>query len=279
MKILRILRRKKIKLSFIFLLLLVFIFNTYAWWSTSSDTETGNLALNVSSWDVAFVVNGNEEIQSEEYTFTVAEFYPGIATKENPIQKKIDIWNIGDASTYLDFEITEIYLYGMQILKRNLDAETTIPETIGEETTDPITQITSADMFGYEDATIFDENNTNYRILLEQKENPQENQYYSFSLKYPTTFTVGYQYGLKHIGGAGEDNEVGSRSEMTINLAWENDEENNIEDTRLGELVYQFENAKDAEGNLIHAGEPALKIVTRVTATKDENSEQNTYGD
>lgn len=278
MKILRKLRRRKIKLSFIFLLLLVFIFNTYAWWSTSNDTGTGNLALNVSSWDVAFVVN-NEEIKTEEYTFTVEEFYPGIATKENPITKTIDVWNIGDASTYLKFEITEIYLYGMKILDRQIDEETTIPETIGQKTTNTLTKTTTADMFGNESATIFNENNTYYKVLLEQKENQEDNVYNSFYLKYPTTFTIGYEYGFTHIEGAGRDNEVGSRSQMNIKLAWENNEANNLEDTRLGNLVYQFENAKDAEGNLIHAEEPALKIVARVTATKDEESSGTSYVD
>lgn len=276
MKILRILRRRKIKLSFMLLFLVVFIFNTYAWWSTAKDTSAGNLALNVSSWDVAFIVD--EEEKTEEYTFEIEEFYPGIATIEEPIQKTIDVWNIGESSTNLKFEITEIYLYGMQIL---LDENTSVPETIGEETIDEATQITTADMFGNAAATIFNESNTYYKVLLEEKENPEENVYYSFSLKYPTTFTIWYEYGLTHIEGSGEDNEVGSRSEMNINLAWENDDDDadNIEDTRLGNLVYDFENAKDAEGNLIHAGEPALRIVAKVTATKDESEVNNSYAD
>lgn len=277
MKILRKLRRRKIKLSFIFLLLLVFIFNTYAWWTTSNDTGTGNLALNVSSWDVAFVVDNEEK--TEEYTFTIDEFYPGIATKENPITKTVDVWNIGDASTYLKFEITEIYLYGMKVLDRQIDAETTTPETIGAETTNLLTKTTTADLFGNASATIFNPDNTNYRVLLEEKENPEDNVYYSFSLNYPTTFTIGYEYGFTHIEGAGQDNEVGSRSQLNIKLAWENNETNNVEDTRLGNLVYQFENAKDANGNLIHEGEPALKIVARVTATKDEESGGTSYVD
>lgn len=277
MKILRILRRRKIKLSFMFLLLVVFIFNTYAWWSTAKDTSAGNLALNVSNWDVAFIVN-DEEIKTEEYTFEIDEFYPGIATTENPIEKKIDVWNIGDLSSNLKFEITEIYLYGMQIL---VDADTSIPETVGEEVTDEETKLSTANMFGNSDATIFDANNTYYKVLLEKKENEEDNVYYAFSLKYPTTFTISYQYGLTHIGGSGGDNEVGSRSEMTINLAWENDDDeaDDIEDTRLGNLVYQFENAKDAEGNLIHEGEPALKIVAKITATRDESGINNSYGD
>ena len=276
MKILRVLRRRKIKLSFVLIFLVVFIVNTYAWWSTAKDTSTGSLALNVSSWDVAFIIDGEEK--TEEYTFIIDEFYPGIATTENPIQKTINVWNIGDASSNLQFEIKEIYLYGMQIL---LDEATSIPETIEEETTDEATQITTANMFGNVDATIFDENNTHYKILLEEKENPEENVYTSFSLRYPTTFTIWYDYSLTKIEGAGEENEVGSRSKMNINLAWENDDdiEDDIEDTRLGNLVYDFENAKDSEGNLIHAGEPALKIIAKVTATKDQSKVDNTYED
>lgn len=271
MKILRILRRRKIKLSFVFLLLLVFVFNTYAWMSRANDTTTGNLALNVSSWEVAFIID-NEEIKTEEYTFEIDEFYPGITS----IEKKIEVWNIGDASSYLQFEITEIYLYGMKILP---DEETAIPETVGEETTDEETGLTTANLFGNQEATIFDEQNTYYKVLLEEKENAEENVYYSFALKYPTPFTISYTYGLTHIEGAGENNEVGSRSEMTINLAWENNELNNEEDTRLGNLVYDFENAKDAEGNLIHEGEPALRIVAKVTATKDLSEVNNSYAD
>ena len=34
-------------------------------------------------------------------------------------------------------------------------------------------------------------------------------------------------------------------------------------------MVYAFENAKDAEGKLINEGVPALRIVTRVTATRE----------
>ena len=34
-------------------------------------------------------------------------------------------------------------------------------------------------------------------------------------------------------------------------------------------MVYEFENAKDAEGNLINEGEPAIRIVVRVTAKRE----------
>lgn len=269
MKILRILRRRKIKLSFIFLLLLVFIVNTYAWMSTDKNTTAGNITLNVSSWEVAFIIDDEEK--TEEYTFEIEEFYPGIT----PIEKKIEVWNIGDSNSFLEYEITEIYLYGVQILKNPIDAQTSIPETIGTETTNGQGQKT-ADLFGNEDATIFDENNTYYNFLQQENVNEAENIYKRFSLRYPTPFTISYAYGLTHIEGAGRENQLGSRSEMVINLEWTNDEDNNEEDTKLGNLVYDFENAKDKNGNLLYENEPALKIVAKVTARKDMESD-NTY--
>lgn len=252
MKILRILRRKKIRLSYIFLLLLFFIFNTYAWMRTDKDTDMGNLTLNVDDWSVAFIVE-NEEIKTEEYTFEIEEFYPGITTEAvPPIEKKIDVYNIGNSDSNLKYEITEIYLYGEQIYNKQIgegEQVTFVPETIGTETTGDRGEKT-VNLFGNEEATIFDENNTNY----------------TFSLRYPTPFTISYTYDKTYV--TGKNQEESATSWMTINLAWYNDEDNNEEDTRLGNMVYEFENAKDAQGNLINEGEPALRIVTRVTATK-----------
>ena len=127
MKILRILRRKKIKLSFIFLFLLVFIFNTYAWMRTDRNTQAGSLTLNVDDWSVAFIIE-NEEITTEEYTFEIPEFHPGIT----PIEKVIDVYNIGEANSFLKYEITEIYMYGEQIYNIADEDGNLVPETIAE---------------------------------------------------------------------------------------------------------------------------------------------------
>ena len=273
MKVLRILRRRKIKLSFVFLLLSVFIFNTYAWMSTAKDTSTGSLTLNISSWEVAFIID-DEEVKTEEYTFEIPEFHPGITNEETgPIVKEIDVWNIGEANSYIKYEITDIYLYGVQIYKAS---EAIVPETIGEETG---TEMKTANLFGNEEAQIFDTNNTYYKFLKEEKENPDENEYYSFSLKYPTPFTITYSYDSTYISGNADENEPGSRSKMLINLEWNNDETNNEEDTKIGNLVYEFENAKDKHGNLLYNGQPALKIVTRVTASRDLESGGVSYAD
>lgn len=245
MNIVRILRRKKIKLSFIFLFLLFFIANTYAWMRTDRNTEAGNLTLNVDDWSVAFIIE-NEEITTEEYTFEIPEFYPGI----DPIEKVVDVYNIGEANSFLKYEITEIHMYGEQIYSIEDDNGNLVPETIAS----PISNsdgTTTVNLFGNEDATIFDEGNTNY----------------TFSLRYPTPFTISYTHEKTYISG--KDNQDNAISWMTINLAWDNDENNNEEDTKLGNMVYEFENAKDAEGNLINEGVPALRIVTRVTATRE----------
>ena len=274
MKILRTLRRKKIRLSFIFLLLLFFIFNTYAWMSMNKNSSLGGLTLEVSSWDVAFIIN-EEEIKTEEYIFEIPEFHPGITENGEVIEKNIEVWNIGESDSFIEYEITDIYLYGMQVYKEQNDEGIFIPETIGEEIVDE-NENTMANMFGNEEATIFDTNNTYYRFLIEENENIEDNQYCSLALRYPTPFTITYKYGTTQIRGAGNENEPGSRSKMTISLNWDNNELNNEEDTKIGNLAYDFENAKDKNGNLLYDGEPALKIKVRVTAKKDSNT-QNTY--
>ena len=192
MKILRKLRRKKIKLSFICVLFIVFIFNTYAWMRTDRNTESGNLTLNVDDWSVAFIIE-NEEITTEEYTFEIEEFHPGI----EPIEKKVDVYNIGEANSFLKYEIKEIYLYGEQIY--NVEAETGkfVPETISDEV-DNADGTKTANLFGNENATLFDEENTNY----------------TFSLKYPTPFTISYTYEKTHISG--RDNQENAKSWNTV---------------------------------------------------------------
>lgn len=243
MKVLRILRRKKIRLSFIFILLIVFMFNTYAWMSFERDTTTGGLTANVSSWAVEFIIT-EENLKTEEYTYEIEEFYPGI----DPIEKRIEVYNIGDASSDLQYTIKEIYLYGNQILK---DGVTDIPETIGEEQENADGTYTT-NIFGNSDAKIFKETNTDYTLT---DESGSEN---TFSLRYPTPFTISYTFDKKYIHGS--NGETSSKAWMTLNLAWYNNETNNEEDTKIGNLAYQYK--------LNHPEEPALKLVVEVKAER-----------
>lgn len=238
MKILRTLRRRKIRLSFILVLLVVFIFNSYAWISFQRDDQLSGLVATVSTWGVEFVVD-DEPIKQETYTFDIEEFYPSIA----PIEKKVDVYNIGEANSNLTYQITDIYLYGEQIYRYEIDEKTAIPETIGEPVTAEDGSVTT-NAFGNKSAMIFD----------------AANKQYSFSLRYPTPFTITYTYDKNYVSGM--DREPSSKATMTINLEWYNNEENNDEDTKLGLMAYDF--------RITNPDEPALKIVATITAKRAE---------
>ena len=212
----------------------------------NKETKVGTLTLNVDDWDVAFIVN-DQEITTEEYTFEIDEFHPGITS----IEKTIEVYNIWEADTKLKYEITEIYLYGEQIYLNQVEEgenTTNVPETIG---TKMVTDgVTTANLFGNSSATIFTQGNTNYE----------------FYLNYPTPFTITYSYEKDYL--TGQEPDETAKTWMKINLEWNNDETNNDEDTRLGNMVYEFDNATDINGNLLNQGEPALKIIAKVTATR-----------
>ena len=246
MKVLRILRRRKIRLSFIFILLLVFIVNTYAWMSQEKDVKAGGLTANVTSWAVEFIIT-EENLKTEEYTYEIEEFHPGI----DPIEKRIEVYNIGEASSDLQYTIKEIYLYGEQILKVGATEDEMIPETIGTEVENADGTYTT-NVFGKNTATIFNAANTNY--TLPDEDGVEQ----TFSLRYPTPFTITYTYDKKHIYGS--DGVTSSKAWMTLNLAWYNDEANNEEDTKIGELAYQYK--------LNNPDEPALKLVVEVKAER-----------
>ncbi len=241
MKILRILRRRKIRLSFIFILLLFFIVNSYAWITFDREGEIGGgLTATVSPWAVEFIIN-EQPVVEEEYTFEIEEFYPGI---EEPIEKKIMVYNIGAGESSLQYIITDIYLYGTQILRNEIDENVFVAETVGEEVLDDTTGYTTANAFGNSEAIIFDEGNTSY----------------DFSLRYPTPFTISYTYDKSNIEGS--DGSMSSRAWMTLNFAWNNDDANNEEDTKFGTMAYDYK--------ISNPDEPALKIVTKVVARRSD---------
>jgi len=258
-KVLRILRRRKIRLSFICMLLLVFIFNTYAWISFDTDPDIGGLTANVSSWAVEFLIT-EENLKTEEYTYEIDEFYPGVTDAE-PIVKRIEVYNVGEAYSFLEYRIKEIYLYGEQILQKEDAQGIKVAETLGDEVENADGTYT-VNAFGDDEATIFNAANSNY-VLFEGEDDSV-----TLSLRYPTPFTISYTYDKKKIEGS--NGETSSKAWMTLNLAWYNDENNNEEDTKLGNLAYEYK--------LRYPDEPALKLVVEVKAIRDLDSvEHNTY--
>ena len=141
----------------------------------------------------------------------------------------------GESASEIKYIISDIYLYGKQILRTEDGDGDLIAETLGEETIDAEGKHT-ANAFGKSTATVFQNTNT-----------------YGFTLAYPTPFTISYTYDKTHIEGNGEDR---SKATMTLNLAWYNDEANNEEDTKLGNMAYDYK--------ITNPDDPALKIVVKV---------------
>ncbi len=229
LNVFRVLRKRKIKLSFVILFLLIFIANTYAWFSFAKTSRMKGLIAEVRTWSVDYEIN--DEHVEDEVLLEVEDFYPGM----QPVEKKINIYNTKEDSSQLKFEITQIILYGQEIF--NCD-------TVGEEKTDEETQITTCNLFENEEATIFDENNENY----------------SFSLRYPTPFLINYEYDKPVIEGS--RNDISGKAVFTMNFIWDNDEKNNVEDTKLGNLVYDYY-MQDNE-----TVEAPLKIKVKITAER-----------
>ena len=95
-KIYRVL--KKIKLSNLVILLLLLIFNTYSWFIYASRVSTG-LTASVKSWNVEFVSDTGDVTTNID--INVENIYPGM----NPFEKIIDVYNRGETSATLSYEI------------------------------------------------------------------------------------------------------------------------------------------------------------------------------
>ena len=89
MNILREFRRAKRKsiatrIRLVLLFSVILIVNTYAWWSSTKDVKLSSLEADVTSWDVAYYVNEDEnEILDQMANFTIDELYPGMHNRED----------------------------------------------------------------------------------------------------------------------------------------------------------------------------------------------------
>lgn len=137
MNILREIRRvnKKSMPARIILLLsfsVIFIVTTYAWFSAQKDIRLSGLEGAVTSWDVAYFVNNDEnQILDEIATFTIDELYPGMPTREDIVH----IYNIGQASTDIKYELISVKVFGSEVLSTL--------QTSGEIQTDTTTNTTN----------------------------------------------------------------------------------------------------------------------------------------
>lgn len=120
MNILREIRRVNKKSMPVRIILLlsfsvIFIITTYAWFSAQKDVNLGGLEGAVTSWDVAYFVNNDEnQILDEIATFTIDELYPGMPDRQDVVH----IYNIGQASTDIKYELVSVKVFGQEVLNQ-----------------------------------------------------------------------------------------------------------------------------------------------------------------
>lgn len=116
MNILRELRRAKkrsmtTRIILISIFSVILIVNTYAWFSSSKNVTINGLEGQITSWDVAYYVDG-KEILDQDVAFTIDELYPGMPNREDVVH----IYNLGKTSTRIKYEIKSIKVYGKEVL-------------------------------------------------------------------------------------------------------------------------------------------------------------------
>ena len=105
-KIVRIL--KKIQIKNILILIVLLIFNAYAWFIYATKASS-SIDVHISSWNVEFTVGDDES--ATNILIDVDRVYPGMDTFE----KNIIVRNKGEIKAQLDYKIVSITVLGEKI--------------------------------------------------------------------------------------------------------------------------------------------------------------------
>ncbi len=101
------------RIRLVLLFSVILIVNTYAWWSATQDVKLDSLNGDVTSWDVAYYVNEDEnEILDTMASFTIDELYPGMPEREDVAH----IYNIGTTGTIINYELISVKIFGEEVL-------------------------------------------------------------------------------------------------------------------------------------------------------------------
>lgn len=143
MNILREVRRSSQKSMPVRILLLltfgvIFIVTTYAWFASDQDVLLKGLEGGVTSWDVAYYIEDDEnnetEVLDKTAVFTIDELYPGMPDRTDVVH----IYNIGTSSSVIQYELLSVKVFGQEVLSQL--------QTNGEiQTTGTTTQLFSKD--------------------------------------------------------------------------------------------------------------------------------------
>lgn len=105
-------KRMSTRIILILLFSVIFLINTYAWFSIGESFKLNGIEGDVTSWDVAYYAN-DEEVLDETVTFTIDELYPGMPNREDIVR----IHNIGKASTNIKCELVSVKVFGQEVLE------------------------------------------------------------------------------------------------------------------------------------------------------------------
>lgn len=110
---------KKIKIKNIIILILLLIFNTYAWFIYATKVSS-EISVHISSWNVEFTIGEDETITN--VVIAVDRIYPGMENAE----KTVTVTNKGEIKAELDYKIMslkvldDIYIVGENITVEEL---------------------------------------------------------------------------------------------------------------------------------------------------------------
>lgn len=232
MNILREVRRVKKKsmitrIRLILVFSVIFIINTYAWFSIDKHVGLKNIEADVTSWDVAYYVNEDaNEILNQTATFTIDELYPGMPDREDIVH----IYNLGTSSTNIQYELISVKVFGNEVLDQ-LETDDEI------ETTENGTGAT-VDLFSKNTSYPFNISYTYDKVKLIGK--------YENDTSTPNSFAT-FQF---NVDWAYEDDEDATAAENAVKDAL---------DTQFGKQAYNYYN--------VEGGDPSKAIEIKVKIT------------
>ena len=92
--------KKKVKISNLILLIVLLMFNSYAWFIYNTKVST-SLSAKIEAWDIAYISNGIRETQN--IILDVEKIYPGMPIYTH----QITVTNNGDTNAELSFAINK----------------------------------------------------------------------------------------------------------------------------------------------------------------------------
>lgn len=112
---------KKVKIKNMLILILLLIFNAYAWFIYATRVDT-QITAHVSSWNVEFI--GAEGEITTNLNIEIGRIYPGMEN-DKKFEKIVEVHNKGETKAQLGFEIQSLFIMGEEITVNEEDGPTT----------------------------------------------------------------------------------------------------------------------------------------------------------